>query len=62
MPKKCVTHHCSCNCREDKVLEMCRYLLHWDRSVHMANLDLGSVDAAVMIAKELYPNALEVKK
>lgn len=44
------------------MLEMCRYLLHWDRSVHMANLDLGSVDAAVMIARELYPNALEVKK
>ena len=58
---KCGTHHCACDCREEKVIEMCRYLLHWDRSVHMANLDLQSVDAAVAIAKELYPNALEGK-
>ena len=52
----CVTHHHACDCREEKVREMCEYL-RWASGVGTTQLSgfLQAVEAAAMIARELYP-------
>ena len=59
----CVTHHPACDCREEKVREMCRYLLAFDRSIGArGNSDWNSLSAAAMIAQELYPQPRATRK
>lgn len=50
----CTTHHFACECREEKVREMCEYLLAYDKSL---DPDWSAIEAAVEIALELYPEA-----
>ena len=52
----CATHHHACDCREEMVREMCRYLLAFDRSIGVGKgVSWNSLSAAAMIAQELYP-------
>jgi hypothetical protein len=52
----CVTHHHACECREAKFKEMCEYLLWASRNgtTHLSGF-LQAIEAAAMIARELYP-------
>ena len=51
----CVTHHHACDCREEKVREMCEYLLFYCESALNARFDWNALQGAVEIANELYP-------
>ena len=52
----CTTHHHACDCREQKVREMCEYLLAFD-VVDGGYADFGLLDAATEIARDLYGEA-----
>lgn len=55
----CTTHHFACECREEKVREMCEYLLAYDKSLGRPHgrTNWPSFHAATEIARELYPEA-----
>ena len=52
----CVTHHHACDCREAKMREACNYII-WadDNGTTSLSGFLRAVEAAAMIARELYP-------
>lgn len=57
----CTTHHHACDCREQKVREMCEYLLAFDKSSNDGDVDTewDSLEAAIDIANELYPRGAD---
>jgi hypothetical protein len=54
--KDCTTHHCSCDCREAQVKEMCDYLLWALRQKVITSGVLQAYEAAATIACDLYPD------
>lgn len=51
----CVTHHYACDCREEKIREMCEYI-KWAAGPGIESPSglIRALEAAAMIAKELY--------